>query len=111
MQAIHAAQSQRIVGSDHGKVNSVSLCKIHDSRNILGTDLGDTDSISSDAAVAGQSIDGLHSGIFFQLFDNGVLAAAAANNEKIHKRVLLIQSFPPFKLRCKPVSAEENEEL
>ena len=85
MQAVHTAQSQRIVGSDHGEINGVRLGKVHDGGDVLGTDFGNTDSVSCNAAVAGQSIDGFHGGIFFQLLDNGVLAATAANNEKVHK--------------------------
>ena len=41
--------------------------------------------ITDHSAVSGESIDLGANGIFFQLFDNGVLAATAANNEKVHK--------------------------
>ena len=85
VQTVYAAQSQRIVGSNHSEINRVCLGKLHDCGNVLGADLGNADGVSGNAAVAGQSIDGLYRGIFFQLFDNGVLAATAANNEKVHK--------------------------
>ena len=85
MQAVHAAQSQRIVRGHNSEINGVCLGKLHDCGKVLGTDLGDTDGVRRDAAVAGEGVDGLHRGIFFQLFDNGMFAAAAANNEKVHK--------------------------
>ena len=79
MEPVHTAQGQRIVGRDYGEVHGVGFGKVHNGVDVLGTDLGNAHGVGSDAAVAGQSVDGLHSGIFPQFFDNGVFAASAAD--------------------------------
>ena len=84
LQRVHRTQHQRIVRRHHGEVNAVGLGKVHLRGNILRADLRDAHSVSSDAAVAGSAVDRLHSGILFQFFDDGVLTAAAADNQKVH---------------------------
>ncbi len=49
--------------------------------DVLGADV-DADGVGGDAAVAGQAVNGLDRGIFFQLFDDGVFAAAAADDHE-----------------------------
>ena len=84
MEPVHATQSQGVVRRHHGKVDGVRLGKVHNGGDVLGANLRDADGILCDAAVARQGVNGLHTGIFFQLFDNGVLAATAADDQKIH---------------------------
>ena len=81
---VHAAQGQGIVRSHHSEIDIMGLGEVHDGGNVLGTDLRDAHRVLGDAAVAGQGVDGLHAGIFFQFLDNGVLAATAADDQKIH---------------------------
>ena len=47
-----------------------------------GTDLRHAHRVRGDAAVARQGVDGLRRRILFQLFDDGVLPASAADHEK-----------------------------
>ena len=47
-----------------------------------------TDGIGGDTAVAGQTVDGLHSGILLQCFDDGVLTTAATDHHYFHRCLL-----------------------
>ena len=67
----------------------MQFCKRDDGGDILCTDFRNTDCILRNAAIAGQGIDGLDLWVFFQLFDDGVLAATAADDQKIHEAASL----------------------
>ena len=94
VEGVHAAQGQRIVRGHHGEVHLVLYGKVHDGADILGPDLGHAHGVGGDAAVAGQGVDGLHLRVFPELFDDGVLAATAAHDQKFHSSLLLLSCSP-----------------
>ena len=81
---VRTAQSQRVVRPHHGKVNGVGGGEGGDAVQVPGGNLH-ADGVRRNAAVSRQSEDGFHRRAFPQLLNNGVLAAPAADNEKIHK--------------------------
>ena len=81
MELVHAAQGQGVVRGHDGEVNGVGLGEVHDFPDVLGPDGRDAHRVLGDAAVAGESVDGFNLGVLFQLFDDGVLAASAADDE------------------------------
>ena len=80
--------------------------KVHDAVKVLRADFRDAHRVLGDAAVAGEGVDRSGLGVLFQLFDDGVLAASAADYEYIHN--VSLRFFAPF-LR-EPEPTEENEE-
>ena len=95
METVHTAQGQGVIRRHHGEVDGVGLGELHDGGDVLSADLGNAHGVLGDAAVARQGVNGLYAGIFFQLFDNGVLAATAADDQKIHiVQVLLAKNLP-----------------
>ena len=88
-QRIHHTCNQRIVRRHHREPHGVGDGEVHNSADVCGADLRHTNGVSGDAAVARQGVNRLHHRIFFQFFDDGVLPAAAAYYEKIHRIVLL----------------------
>ncbi|CAN3999461.1 Site-specific integrase, partial [Dysosmobacter welbionis] len=89
VEGVHTPQSQRIVRRHHREPHGVGDGEVHNSADVCGADLRHTNGVSGDAAVARQGVNRLHHRIFFQFFDDGVLPAAAAYYEKIHRIVLL----------------------
>jgi len=89
VEGVHTPQSQRIVRRHHREPHGVGDGEVHDGADFRGADLRHTNGVSGDAAVARQGVNRLHHRIFFQFFDDGVLPAAAAYYEKIHRIVLL----------------------
>ena len=80
METVHAAQGQGVVRGHHGEINGVGLGKVHNFFEVLGPGLRDAHRVRGNAAIAGESVDGLHLGILFQFFDDSVLAASAADD-------------------------------
>ena len=83
VQGVHRPQHQGIVGSHHGVVHLLLYGEGHHGRDVLGPD-GDALRIRGDAAIAGQGKNLFHFRVLFQLFDDGVFAAAAADHKKLH---------------------------
>ena len=82
-QRVHRAKHQRIVRRDHGIVDLLALREGDQPVNILRPDRH-AHRVGGDAAVAGRGNDLCHGGVLLQLFDDGVLAPAAAYNQKLH---------------------------
>ena len=89
VQPVDAAQRQRIIRRHNSKINLMRFCKFNNGRDILCPYLRNANRILCDAAVAGQDVDGLNLWILFQLFYDGVLAATAADDQKIHEAASL----------------------
>ena len=84
VEGVHAPQGQGVVRRHHGEVHGVAPGEGHDAADVRGPDLRHADGVGGDAAVARQGVNGFHSRILFQLFDDGVLPAAAAHYEERH---------------------------
>ena len=84
----HGPQGQGVVGGHHGVADGVGLGEVHHGGDILGPDLRDADGVAVHAAVAGQDVEGVDAGAFFQLPDDGVLPPAAADDHHIHQKNL-----------------------
>ena len=84
VEGVHAPQGQGVVRRHHGEVQGVAPGEVHDGTDVRGPDLRHADGVGGDAAVARQGVNGFHSRILFQLFDDGVLPAAAAHYEERH---------------------------
>ena len=80
VEGVHAAQGQGVVRGHHREVHRVGRGKVYNGRDVLGPDLRDAHRVGRNAAVAGETVDGLHGSVFLQLFDDGVFAAAAADD-------------------------------
>ena len=80
---IHATQHQGIVGGDHGVVDGVLRGELDDTLDILRADVL-AGRVGGDTAVTGEAVDGLHGGVLFNGFDDGMLTSAAANDQQIH---------------------------
>ena len=83
VQRVHRPQHQGVVRGHHGVVHLLLHGKSHNALDVLGPD-GDALRIRGDAAVAGQGVDFGDFRVLFQLFDDGVFAAAAADHKKLH---------------------------
>ena len=59
--------------------------------DVLRADLRDADRVGGDAAVSGNAVDRLYLGVFFQFPDDGVLTAATADDQKVHRALLIIR--------------------
>ena len=87
-QQIHRTHDQRIVRCDNCQIDLLLHCEFRDFFNFLGADIH-AYRVGSDAAVAGQCVNGFDALIFFEFFDDGVLSAAAADYHNIHVSLLL----------------------
>ena len=83
IQSVHRPQHQGVVRGNHGVVHLLLQGEGHNGRDILGPD-GDALRVRGDAAIAGQGKNLFHFRVLFQLFDDGVFTAAAADHEKLH---------------------------
>ena len=82
-QCVHHAKGQRVILRHHHIVKGFFFGKGHHGLHIGGSN-GLAFGIVADAAVAGCAPDLGAVGAFFQRPDDGVLAAAAANNQNLH---------------------------
>ena len=87
VEPVHAPQGQGVVRRHHGETNGMGSGEVHDFVNVPGSDLRHAHRVGGNAAVAGEGVDGLNGGILFQLFDDGVFAAAAADYKQIHNDI------------------------
>ena len=86
MESVHTAQGQGIVWRHYGEVHGVGPGKIHNGADILGPDLRDAHRVGSNAAVSRQGVDRLYGRVFLHFFDDRMLTASAANDQKIHRK-------------------------
>ena len=106
LQGIDTAQDQGIVRRDHRIVDGICLSEGDNGGNVLGAD-GDAGGVRRDAAVAGERENLGDLGVLFQLADDGVLPAAAADNHYFHMELLkcdVADGLPPH-----PSPAPEGE--
>ena len=82
-QRVDAAEDQRVVGGDHGKVDLVFVGERDDLVDLGRTDRN-ADGVLGDAAVSRQTVDRLDRRILFEFPDQSVFAAAPADNEQFH---------------------------
>ncbi len=90
VQPVHAPQRQRVVRGHHGEVSRVGLRVFDDALDIRGPDVH-AGRVLRDARVAGQRHDFGDLRVLPELFDDGVLAPAAADDQYPHDRVSFIR--------------------
>ena len=83
LQPIHRAQGKGIIRGHHGIVDFVLQGKGDDAVQIRGGN-GDAHRVTGDAAVAGQTVKLRNGLVFFQLFHDGVLTPASADDHYSH---------------------------
>ena len=77
------AENEGIVRGDHGVIDLVFFCKIHDRGDIFRSDRN-AGRVARDAAVSGQNVNFGHLRVFFQFFDDGVFSSSAADDHDFH---------------------------
>lgn len=88
-QRVDRAEGEGVIGRDDGIINAVRLGKFDLRGDVLRADLTDADRVGGDAAVAGQTVNFLDRGIFLQLFNDGVFAAAPPMTMSFMEKFLL----------------------
>ena len=83
LQSVHASQHQRIIRSNNRVINLRVPGEGHNPFNIRRLNIH-TGRVRGDTAVARQGINRFNSRILFQLFDDGMFTAAAADNKQVH---------------------------
>lgn len=83
LHGVHHAQGQRVIRGDHDEINLMLRRPIHHGRYIGGLN-GDALGQGGDTAVARGTEEGFDLRAFGQGPDEGVLAAAAANDKNVH---------------------------
>ena len=83
-QGVHRPQRQRVIRRHYGIIDAMGLCKCRLRGDVLRADLRHANGIGGYAAVSRQAVDHLYRRVLPELFDNGVLTPAAANNQELH---------------------------
>ena len=83
LERVNHAECERIIRRDHDEVGLVLLGESHYAVDVGRLD-GNALRLSGNAAVARGTPDVVHLGAFLQCMDDGVLTAAAADNQNFH---------------------------
>ena len=89
---VNATENERIVGGDDSVVDGIFGGELNDAVNILRADR-DAGRVSRDTAVAGQTVDIFDVLVLLDRLNNGVFTAAAADDENIHRNLVLLLNF------------------
>jgi len=87
LEAVDDPQGERDLGADHGQVDLLGQGKVKQRVDLVGGDVHALGQLG-DAGVARRAVERLDQGRLGELPDQGVLAAAAADNQNFHNGIL-----------------------